>query len=205
MSRRSLLLSGLTGIVTGVVGFGAGRIMADSGGETGSAGQPPISNSDGILSLRRVKPYDLERPRMVFLHQDDRFGYGGYPDLDDFLVASDGGLVYDIRTTKTGESVSIPVDKATYLTVGLPESYGPVAEVTARALSAEPPPVLERLLDRGIRSDIDELVAANGHPPAVGELWLLTARDRPWGIGDYELAVTAGTSFAFRFRIGSGQ
>lgn len=202
-------MSGLAGVVSGVVGFGVGRVagVSEPPGETPA--QHPVSNqfdnANGVLSLGQVKPWDIERPRMLFLHNGERRGYGGHADLDDFLVASDERLIYDIRATKRGDQVSIPIDGATFLSLGVPESFGPVSNVSVQALSGEQPPVLERLVDRGIPSDIAALVAANGRPPTIGELWLFTARDKPWGIGDYELAVSARTNFAFRFRIGPAQ
>lgn len=139
------------------------------------------------MNLRPLKPYDLTGPEVTFFRTPvDVQGLAG-PDVaiaigdDDPAIDAKAGVV---------------------LTVAVPKAIAPISSVSVASVGGGVVPILERLRDMGIESDVAQVTLPNRGAPVVGDLWLLVPRDRIWSPGHYELRVEAtGDSFVRRFRL----
>lgn len=196
MSRRQVLFATLVGAGTAFAGYVAAKIQMTATAPSALSGSPMSA-----LDLRRVKPYDLTRPRVLFVRGDARRGFGGDEQLDVYRLGAADPPVYDCRFDAQGVPIELPSSDAAVLTIGMPFSQA-LVDVVVAGIDGAVPPLLERLVDQGIASDLAELQAANGTLPAIGQLWVFVPRGAPWTPGDYEVSAHGVSGFTLRFRVG---
>lgn len=183
LSRRSALawLAGAGALLVGVL---FGRAMPR---ETAPTVPPPVvpppssagvvPPTDGplpfLLNLRQLKPYNLTAPYLVWLR------------------TSPAGTDIAYTFFEGAPSGSIALRDAVILAVTIPAQDGHIQLVEIVASRGGPVPVLERLRDVGVPSDLAQLKGAQVPAPvAIGDMWLLLPRDEYWVRGAYVATVT---------------
>jgi hypothetical protein len=187
ISRRAALI-GLGSATAGLLGVLADRtLFGGAPASTPTASTAPVLRADDRLfvNLRPVKPYDwVEEPFM---------GLGGRNPV----AASDGAFVWSLSFER--EKPTVAAAAVEIMAVATPAAIGDIRDLT---IETPRPMLFERMRDMGTPADVAQVEAANGHPPVVGDLWVILPRDEPWPAGHYTItAVTALRSYVFTFNL----